>query len=301
MEMRWIEAFLAVAEELHFGRAAERLHMAQSPLSQTIRRLERHVGTPLFERTTRAVALTSAGHAFVPHARRILAEADLAMRATSAGPGEVYGSVRIGFSGALNHLTLPPLTRALRTRHPHIALELVDRVITDDAVDLVERGALDVAFVGLPVPGSPVTRTITIEPLGAALPSDHPLADRERVPLAELAGEDWVLMPGQSALRTVIVSACHAAGFRPRTAQEVKDPYVVLSLVAAGLGVSLAPTCLRPIMPAGAVWVPLAPPVPQLHAALLWDPARVTDALRALLDVAATVLPDPARSAHDPC
>ena len=292
MEIRWIEAFLAVAEELHFGRAAQRLHMAQSPLSQTIKKLEKYVGTPLFDRTTRAVTLTSAGHAFLPHARRIVGEVDLAMRATSAGPEEVYGRVRLGFSGALNHRTLPPLTRALRTRHPHIALQLVDRVTTEDAVELVAHGSLDVAFVGLPAPGDLPTRVITVEELGAAVPTGHRLAGRERVRLTDLADEDWVLMPGQSALRSVILTACHTAGFRPRVAQEVKDPYVVLSLVAAGLGVSLAPTCVRPIMPEDAVWVPMVDP-PELHSALLWHPDRITSAIRALLQVAAEVLPGP--------
>lgn len=289
--MRWIDAFLAVAEERHFGRAAERLHIAQSPLSQTIKKLEKHVGTPLFERTTRAVALTSAGHAFLPHARRIVGEADLAMRATSASPGEVYGRVRLGFSGALNHLTLPRLTRALRTHHPGVALHLVDRVTTEDAVGLIEHGTLDAAFVGLPAPGTLPSRTISVEDLGAALPSDHRLATRERVSLLYLADEDWVLMPGQSALRAVILTACHGAGFRPQVAQEVKDPYVVLSLVAGGLGVSLAPTCLQPIMPAGAVWVPLEGTPPRLRSALLWHPDRVTDAVRALLDIASDMLP----------
>ncbi|MER5669615.1 LysR family transcriptional regulator [Pseudonocardia alni] len=293
MEIRWIEAFLAVAEELHFGRAAQRLHMAQSPLSQTIKKLEKDVGRPLFERTTRAVTLTSAGHAFLPHARRIVGEVDLAMRATGAGTDEVYGRVRLGFSGALNHLTLPPLTRALRTRHPHVALQLVDRVTTEDAVGLIEHGSLDIAFVGLPAPGDLPTRVITVEQLGAAVPTGHRLAGRDHIAMAELAEEDWVLMPGQSALRSVILTACHAAGFRPRIAQEVKDPYVVLSLVAAGLGVSLAPTCVRPIMPAEAVWVPLEAPAPELHSALLWDPTRPTAAVRALLEVAGAVLPDP--------
>ncbi|PXY36631.1 LysR family transcriptional regulator [Prauserella flavalba] len=293
MEMRWIEAFLAVAEELHFGRAAERLHMAQSPLSQTIKKLEKHVGSPLFDRNTRTVTLTSAGHAFLPHARRIVSETDLALRAASAGPGDVYGRVRLGFSGALNHLTLPPLTRTLRTRHPNIALQLVDRVTTEDAVGLIEHGTLDVAFVGLPAPGTLPTRVVTVEELGAAVPSGHPLATRDQVALSDLAGEDWVLMPGQSALRAVILTACHAEGFRPRVAQEVKDPYVVLSLVAGGLGVSLAPTCIQPIMPAGAVWVPLTGPAPRLRSALLWHPERLTDAVRTLLDVAVEVLPTP--------
>ena len=217
----------------------------------------------------------------------------MALHATSAGPGNVYGRIRLGFSGALNHLTLPSLTRTLRTRHPNITLQLVDRVTTEDAVALMERGALDVAFVGLPVPSSLPTRTITVEHLGAALPSDHRLATQPQVSLDELADDDWVLMPGQSALRAVILTACQGAGFRPRISQEVKDPYVVLSLVAAGLGVSLAPHCIRPIMPAGTVFVPLTGTAPELHSALLWHPDRMTDAVKALLDVAADVLPTP--------
>lgn len=267
--------------------------MAQSPLSQTIRKLERQAGAALFERTTRSVTLTSAGHALVPHARRIVEELDLGMRATRAGAGEVYGRVRLGFSGALNHLTLPPLTRALRHRHPHIQLQLVDRVTTEDAVGHIEHGQLDMAFVGLPVLASLPRRTISIEQLGAVLPSDHPLAGASEVALAHLAHDGFVLMPGQSALRAVTLAACSTAGFRPRIAQEVTDPYVVLSLVAAGLGVSLAPTSLRPILPAGAVFVPLTGTPPQLHGALLWHPARASAAMRAVLDVAADVLPVP--------
>ena len=116
MELRQIEAFLAVAEELHFGRAASRLRMAQSPLSQTIKKLEKSLGAELFERNTRAVSLTTAGLSFLPHARKILEELDLARRAATADTGTVYGRLAIGFSGALNHTTLPPLTRALRQR-----------------------------------------------------------------------------------------------------------------------------------------------------------------------------------------
>src|SRR3954468_19079204 len=101
MEIRWIQAFVAVAEELHFGRAAVRLQMAQSPLSQTIRKLERDLGTPLFERSTRSVSLTAAGQAFLPHARAVLEEVETARRATRASAGGVYGRVVIGFSGVL--------------------------------------------------------------------------------------------------------------------------------------------------------------------------------------------------------
>ena len=179
MEIRWLEAFVAVAEELHFGRAAARLRLAQSPLSQTIRKLERELGVTLFDRSTRSVALTP-GRAGAAAAR------PPGLRGAGAGaagrpgrcPGSFYGTVSIGFSGALNHLTLPPLTRAVRQRYPEVTLKLVGRVMTRDGVEQVERGALDLAFVALPLDPSPVVRTrlIAREPLGVALPVDHPLA-----------------------------------------------------------------------------------------------------------------------------
>jgi DNA-binding transcriptional LysR family regulator len=175
MEIRWLEAFVAVAEELHFGRAAARLRLAQSPLSQTIRRLERELGVALFDRSTRSVALTPAGQALLPHAHRIFEELELARQSTRAMSGVVYGTLSIGFSGALNHLTLPPLTRAVRRRYPDVTLKLVGRVMTRDGVEQVERGSLDLAFVALPLAPSPVVRTRMIArvPLGAALPVDH--------------------------------------------------------------------------------------------------------------------------------
>lgn len=296
MEIRWIEAYIAVAEELHFGRASERLRMAQSPLSQTIKKLERQLGTPLFERSTRAVSLTSAGHAFLPHARRIVAELDLAERAARAGRGAVYGQVTIGFSGAINHLTLPPLTRRVQQLHPGIELDLVGGVATEQSVHQLEQGRLDLAFVGMPLHSSGIrTRAIACEPFGAVLPSGHRLADADSLELAALAGEPFVAMPRRSGstYREGLMSACVNAGFRPQVAQEVADPYLILSFVAAGTGVSLAPQCLRPIMPAGAVYVPLAPPAPTLRSGIAWRPARMSEALEAVLAVADTMLPEP--------
>jgi len=128
MEIRWLHAFVAVAEELHFGRAASRLQMAQSPLSQTIRKLEKDIGVQLFERSTRSVALTAGGHTFLPHAYRVLEDVETARQATRASAGDVYGRVTIGFAGVLNHRALPPLTRTVRQRYPNEqCLKSVDR------------------------------------------------------------------------------------------------------------------------------------------------------------------------------
>ena len=298
MELRQIEAFLAVAEELHFGRAAHRLRMAQSPLSQTIRKLEKSLGTALFERNTRAVSLTTAGFAFLPHARKILEEFDLARRAATADSGEVYGRLSIGFSGALNHKTLPPLTRALRHRYPQLELTLTGGLLTQDALDQLGNGSLDLSFIGLPVDAPALaTRSIAVEPLGAILPEDHPLAGRSAISLAELAADGFITMPAAqgSTLRDAIFSACTAAGFRPRVVQEVSDPYMALSLVAGGVGVSLMPGSVAGIMPGGTVFRPLSGVVPLLDSGIAWNPAAVSPALKVALELANSVLPTPAR------
>ena len=297
MEIRWLEAFVAVAEELHFGRAAARLQLAQSPLSQTIRRLERELGVTLFDRSTRSVALTPAGHALMPHAHRVFEELELARQATRAVSGVFYGTVSIGFSGALNHLTLPPLTRAVRRRYPDVTLRLVGRVMTRDGVEQVERGALDLAFVALPLDPSPVVRTrlIAREPLGVALPVDHPLAGQEAVDLADLADEDFVSTPvaAGSGLHEAALRACVAAGFRPRVVQEITDPFMILTLVAAGVGVALVSAEVADIMPSGAVFRPLqGEPTDLLHA-LAWSGDNSSTVLKAVLAVADEVLPTP--------
>nr|WP_306423140.1 LysR family transcriptional regulator [Paenarthrobacter aurescens] len=295
--MRQIEAFLAVAEELHFGRAAERLRMAQSPLSQTIKKLEKSLGAQLFERNTRSVTLTAAGHSLVPHARRILDEVDLAQRAVSAGTGTVYGKLAIGFSGALNHATLPPLTRALRQRYPQLDVTLHGGLLTQEALQQLGNGVLDLAFIGLPIDAPTLaTRRIATERLGVTLPADHPLAGQASVEMAELAGDPFITMPAAqgSTLREVTFAACAAAGFRPRISQEVSDPYTALSLVAGGVGISLMPESIEGIMPAGIVFLPLDGDDVLLFSGLAWNPGATSPAVRSALQLAEEVLPTPA-------
>lgn len=296
MELRQIEAFLAVAEELHFGRAAERLRMAQSPLSQTIKKLEKGLGAPLFERNTRSVTLTTAGHSLLPHARRILEEVDLARRAVSAGTGTIYGKLAIGFSGALNHATLPPLMRALRQHYPQLDVTLHGGLLTQEALQQLGNGSLDLAFIGLPIDAPALaTRRIATERLGVTLPADHPLAGQASVHMAQLAGDPFITMPAAqgSTLREVTFAACAAAGFRPRISQEVSDPYTALSLVAGGVGISVMPASIEGIMPAGIVFLPLEGDDVLLFSGLAWNPGATTPAVRAALAVSEDVLPTP--------
>ncbi|GGP47155.1 LysR family transcriptional regulator [Streptomyces sindenensis] len=299
MELRHLNAFLAVAEELHFGRAAKRLQMAQPPLSQQIRQLERELGVQLFHRNTRSVRLTSAGESFLEPVRTVLDDLDTAVRAArSAGTGE-YGRVTIGFAGASSHETLPRLTRAVRAAHPGLELVMTGQTYANTALSRVADGSLDLGFVRLPVTRPGVAhRVIDEEELVCALPSDHPLARRETVPLDVLAGEPFVSFPANSGstVRDAMTEACEGAGFTPRIVQEAPDSYTILALVAAGVGVTLTVTSVQHIQQNGLVYRPLAGPTVRLRAALAWRADNPSAALRAVLAVAEEALPTPVRS-----
>jgi DNA-binding transcriptional LysR family regulator len=296
VELRHLTAFVAVAEELHFGRAAKRLHMAQPPLSQQIRNLEKELGVQLFERNTRSVRLTSAGQSFLEPARTVLLDADSAARAArAAGQGE-YGKVTVGFAGASAHEALPRLTRAVRAAHPGIELVLHGQTYANVALARVAEGGLDLGFVRLPVqrPGV-ATRVIAEEQLICALPSDHRLAGRRRIPAAALADEPFVTFPANagSSLRDATVGACEAAGFTPRVVQEAPDSHTILALVAAGVGVTFTLTTCRHIQQNGLFYRPLAGPPIRLEAALAWRTDNPSAVLRAVLAVADRALPTP--------
>lgn len=301
MELRHLASFLAVAEELHFGRAAKRLRMAQPPLSQQIRQLEEELGVQLFERNTRSVRLTNAGESFRDPARAVLDDLDIAVRAAkAAGRGE-YGRVSVGFAGASTHETLPRLTRAVRAAHPGLELVMRGQTYANVALAGVADGSLDLGFVRLPVnqPGVS-TRVIEVEELICALPTDHPLADRERIPIEELAEESFVSFPANagSTLRDATVKACVAGGFNPRVVQEAPDSYTILALVAAGVGVTLTLTSCRHIQQNGLVYRPLTGEAIRLNAALAWRSDNTSAALRTVLDIAETALPTPDPALH---
>ncbi|GAA2041023.1 LysR family transcriptional regulator [Yaniella flava] len=294
MEIRWLEAFIAVAEELHFGNAAIRLRMAQSPLSQTIRKLERSVGTTLFIRSTRSVELTAAGHAFLPHARGVMEELQLAQQSVQVPEGVVYGKLTLGFTGVLNHMALPLLTRALRDAYPQIELNLVGRVMTQDAVSQLESGTMDIAFVGLPTDSiNTETRLIMAEPFGMVVPANHPMADAERPKLDEFAEESFITPPisAGSVLYEDTIRACADAGFQPYIAQQITDPYMSMMLVAAGVGVAYLPDGIEHVVPPGTTFVPLGGEPVFMNHGLAWSKNRGSQARDAFLELARDVLP----------
>lgn len=296
MELRYLSSFVAVAEELHFGRAARRLQMAQPPLSQQIRQLEKELGVQLFERSTRSVRLTSAGEAFLKPVRTVLEDIDIATRvAKAAGRGE-YGRVRVGFAGASSHTTLPRLTRAVRAAHPGIELVMLGQTYANRAAARVADGTLDLGFVRLPLNRPGVEhRVIAEEELVCALPSDHPLARHGRISVGDLAEEPFVSFPARtgSSLRDVTLETCEHSGFHPRIVQEAPDSYTILALVAMGVGVTLTLTSCMHIQQTGLVYRPLTGQPVVLQAALAWRTDNPSAALRSVLDVAADALPPP--------
>ena len=293
MEVRWLEAFIAVAEELHFGNAAIRLRMAQSPLSQVIRKLERSLDTELFIRSTRSVDLTPAGHAFLPHARAVLEEIELAQQSVKVPDGVVYGKLILGFTGVLNRRTLPRFTRAVRDTYPQIELSLVGRVMTRDAVAQLEAGTLDLAFVGLPTDSTRTeTRLLLRERFGMVVPTGHPLADQDHVELSMFAQDRFITPPigAGSMLYEDTIRACTEAGFHPIVSQQITDPYMSMMLVAAGVGVAYLPEGVRPVVPPGTVFVPFAGEPVYMNHGLAWSKQRGSAAREAFLELVEDVL-----------
>lgn len=293
MELRHLAAFVAVAEELHFGRAAERLHVDRSPLSRRVRALERELGARLFERSTRSVALTSQGQALLDHARRLLESADLAERAVRAAGQGAVGRVGIGFAGASSYDVLPRLARAVTSELPGVELVLQGQTYSAHALNAVADGRLDLGFVALPVRSGVAARVVRREHLVLALPDTHRLADRDEVDLCELVEEMFVAFPAGrgSAVREAGHRACVDAGFTPRIVQETPDSYTMLTLVGAEVGIALTVSSAQRIRTEHVVFRPIRDEPPALPIALAWREDDTSPALRAVLEVAELVLP----------
>lgn len=252
IELRHLRYFSAVAEELHFGRAARRLHLSQPPLSQQIRRLEELLGYPLFVRTSRAVRLTSAGEVFLERAQRTLRkmEEDVeAMRRVARGEA---GTLAVGFIGSGMLTALPAMLGQYRARFPKVTLQLRE-FHTSGVIRALKEGALDVGFLR---DGDP-TEGLQIEPIFSEaflviIPAKHPLAvrsERRTVDASELKDEPFVFFSPTAGDRAYEkpISICEAAGFRPRVVQEAPQWLTIMRLVGAGLGVSIGPACVERI------------------------------------------------------
>jgi DNA-binding transcriptional LysR family regulator len=275
MELRHLRYFVAVAEELHFGRAAERLRIAQPPLSRQIRDLEREIGSALFERVPRGVELTPAGLAFLPEARLTLAQAERAQRtAQRAARGET-GRLRVGFVEAATHSgILPDVLGFFRAHLPNVGLSLFELDPLRQA-EAFQDARIDVGILhSAPLDAARWLRVETIytEPVILALPKTHRLAGRARLTLAALADEAFVSFPrvvGPEIFDDV-VSRCRAVGFSPRIVQEATGWHTLASLVSAGVGIGFVPSSISEFQQRGVVYRPVRELDVKLSLAAVW-------------------------------
>ena len=290
IETRLLRQFIAVAEELNFRRAADRLHMAQPPLSQAILRLEEALGYAVFERSNRKVSLTPAGAAFVVTARRVLASLEEGVAAGRRVAQGIEGHLRLGFIHITPYAHVLDALRQFRAASPAVQLSVCE-ASTQEQVEALEAGTVDIGILRAPGRSTPGLRfeRLSGEDIVVALPAGHRCAGQARVDLATLAGDDFVASPralGQG-FHDQLASLCLHAGFVPNVVQQARRLQTVLGLVAAGFGVALLPASLAAAMPAGVRMLPIDSGAPealrQLDLYMAWDPQRVCPVRERLL------------------
>lgn len=283
MDLHRLRYFAAVAEELHFGRAAQKLHISQPPLSQQIRRLEENLGVPLFVRNRRSVALTAAGEELLRHVRPWLDEFDDFVRKTVAVGQGRGGRLRLAFTFSATATVLPSVIRAFRTEHPDIRLELGEMQIPRQVRALLDK-EVDVGVLRLPV-AEPDLRLLPLfeEPLVVALPAGHPLGGKPRLKLADLASESFVMVTAApEAFARSIREACRAQGFEPLVSDTANDIQTALGLVSMGVGVTLVPEVFSRIRSANLLYATLEGGL-RSTVAMAWRSSNENPALRTFL------------------
>ena len=281
MEFRHLRYFLALADELHFGRAAQRLAITQPPLSLNIQQLEASVGARLFDRDSKGVRLTAAGVAFQEAARALLARADEARQLAREIEAGAVGRLRVGFVGSVLFRGLPQWLARFQAEHPRIEVRLSE-LNSQEQVDALVRDELDLGFVHTPqVPPELQVQLLHEDAFLCCLPADHALARRRKVALADLRDEPFVMFSRRASpdYFARIMAMCGSLGFQPRVRHEVRHWLSVVSVVAQGMGVAVVPAPLQRSRMAGAVFRPLADatlpsPVYCAWKAALDQPAR---------------------------
>ncbi|MEP7283638.1 MAG: LysR family transcriptional regulator [Rubrivivax sp.] len=273
-ELRALRQFVALAEELHFGRAAQRLHMSQPALSQALQRLESALGAALLRRSPRAVALTAGGAALLPQARRLIAAADALPAEVQAAAAGLAGRLRLAFVSSIAYGPLPAWLRSFREAQPQVELALreatLDVQLEAFATDEIDAGFVLHADGGAP-PGLAAWRVLR-EPLCIALPQTHPLAARRRLDLAALAAQPLVMFPRRIApsLFDAIVGHYRAGGLTPSIVQEAIQMQTLVNLVSAGMGLAWVPASLQQLQRPGVVYRPLAGSPLHCETSLVW-------------------------------
>lgn len=288
MELRHLRYFRAVAEELHFGRAAARLHIAQPPLSQQIRALETELGVALLIRTTRTVELTPAGAAYLQRVVRILDAVDDAGEQARRIAEGTEGLLAIGCVGSATYSLLPLLVRALGEALPGVEVRVRGEMLAPAQLAALTAGEIDLALLRPPVQHPGVrTEVVRRDRLLVALPDGHRLAARTALRVADLRDEDLVAHAGggRSVMGSMLAAICADAGFVPRVRHEVMETSTLVTLVAAGLGAAVVPDPTAALDVAGVRYLPLEPPTlgVELVAARMAQASPLIDRVLAVL------------------
>lgn len=294
MDLRHLRYFVTVAEELHFGHAAARLHMAQPPLSQAIRQLEADIGADLLRRTTRKVELTEAGRAYLLRAREILAEVDDAAHQARRVAAGAEGHLVVGCVGSATYSVLPALSRRLAHELPGVDFGFRGEMLVPDQVEALRTGTVDLALLRPPL-GDP---TLSVAPLRkdrllVAVPDGHPLGERDQVRARDLAGVPLIVHSAErrSVMYAETLRLLHDAGVEPHVRHEVGETSTLVTLVAGGLGAAIVPAPVSALALGGVTYRPLVRPARSVelavaHRADRSEPhlARTVDVVRALFD-----------------
>lgn len=287
MELHSLRYFVAVAEELHFGRAATRLHITQPALSRQIRALEEELGIELLRRTKRTVELTEAGATFLVEVRKALQQVESAILvAQRVARGEI-GSLRIAFTPSAMHTVLPKILKQFRDRYPNVKLEMTE-LCTLDQIDELRTEIVDIGFLHPPI-DAPFLNLFPLqgERLVVALPQTHALAKQKHIPLKSLAIEPFILHPRYEGpvLYDRILNLCRNAGFEPRIVHEEVKHQTRVGLVAAGFGITFVPESLQQSDLDGVSYCTLVGESPELQLAVAWRREHESPAIKAFLQV----------------
>jgi len=288
LELRHLRYFIAVAEELHFGRAARKLGITQPPLSLQIQRLEAELGVQLFERTNRRVQLTPAGKTLLEEGRHVVADFNSATDAARRAARGETGSLTVAFAASVMFLSLPRIIRRFRAQFPNVRLELGE-LPTGPQIIALRNGELDIGFLREPSRDAELTtETVMREGLLLALSKRHELANRKRLRLADVANEDFVLFPRDLApgLYAHVLAVCAEAGVHPRIVQTSRELYTTVSLVEAGLGVTIIPASVRQMGWRGVRYYPIGSPSASTRIDAAWRSDNRSPILPAFLEIA---------------
>jgi DNA-binding transcriptional LysR family regulator len=288
MELRYLRYFIAVAEDLSFSHAAERLHVDQSALSRRIQDLESELTVPLFTRTRHRVQLTAAGAAFLEEARRLMADTTVAIEtARRAARGEV-GRLDIAYIGALSDVLIPRLLREFRARFPDVAVSL-RHLRPAQQITALLSGQIHLGFIGLPNPEYETQLVFEVfrrDPMQIALPAGHPMLASKQLRLADLAKEKFIFLTrmGSPLYYDWMMKLCHEAGYHPQIVQEVEYRQTATELVAAGYGVALFPATARHWLQEEVVFRPLKG-LPLYEHSIAWRRGDESPAIQAFLNL----------------